>query len=150
MKTLYAFAKENGLPRSSVHARAKELGIDTANKLSDEDQLALLVEFGKEPKVEDPQSMGLLPPSSIVPDIVEPGEIMLPGGQGEMTYQQYIAGAQSNAQHRTGTLNNMAMAYAQGRFAQVFADIDMAAATIRANALNSVQISASTPVGEKR
>jgi hypothetical protein len=140
MKTLYAFAKENGLPRSSVHARARDMGIDTANKLSEEDQARLLVEFGKAPKVEEPQPHSLVAPCSIVPDIVEPGAILLPNSGGAMAYQQYIHGAQANAQQRTGALNNMAMAYAQGRFAQVFADIDMVAATVRANALNAVEI----------
>ena len=51
-----------------------------------------------------------------------------------------MQGVQSNAQHRVMGLNNIAAQYAQGRFAKVFAEIDMAAATALANGLNSVNV----------
>lgn len=51
--SLHAFCKEHGLAKSSVHRKAQELGIITADGLSAGDCDRLLVEFGKVPVVGD-------------------------------------------------------------------------------------------------
>jgi hypothetical protein len=45
--SLHAFAKQHGLPKSSVHSRAQALGINTSNGLDYNAQTLLLQEFGK-------------------------------------------------------------------------------------------------------
>lgn len=140
IKSLYAFAKENGLPRSSVHAKAKSLGMDTSKGLSTDDQDALLAEFGKLPEASDPGAMTLSAPSSIIPDVVDPNEITAFDFGDGSDYRQYRQGVDLNSRHRIGALQGAAATYAQGRFAQVFAEIDMAAATTLANALNGVGV----------
>lgn len=140
MKSIYKFAKDNGLPRSSVHAKAQSLGMETSNGLSDDDQEVLLREFGKTPVMESPSSMVLRPPSSICPEIVDPAEVTGLDLQTQKQYNQYMTGVTASTQQRIGQLQHNLMAHAQATFAQVYADIDMTAATLRANALNAVQV----------
>ena len=140
IKSLYAFAKDNGLPRSTVHAKAKALGIDTSKGLASDDQDVLLKEFGKVPSVETAGKMTLSAPSSITPDLLDPDEITpFDFGDGS-EYRIYRQGVDLTSKHRVAALQNTAASYAQGRFAQVFAEIDMAAATTLANALNGVGV----------
>jgi hypothetical protein len=47
MKTLHAFCKEYGLPKSSVHRKAQEMNIDTSTGISKADCDRLLEAFGK-------------------------------------------------------------------------------------------------------
>jgi hypothetical protein len=47
--SLHSFCKENSLPKSSVHRRCQELGIDTTGGLNQVDCDRLLAEFGKTP-----------------------------------------------------------------------------------------------------
>lgn len=140
IKSLYAFAKENGLPRSSVHAKAKLLGMDTSGGLASDDQQVLLEEFGK---VQEPKNAGVMTlsaPSSIIPEVLDPTDINeFDFGDGS-EYRQYRQGVDLTSRHRIGAIQGAAATYAQGRFAQVFAEIDMAAATTLANALNGVGV----------
>jgi hypothetical protein len=141
VKSIYRFAKEHGLPRSTVHAKAQALNINTANGLDEASQHRLLIEFRKNEITEAPGAMVLRSPSSICPDVVDPGEIVLElEGDGQAAYNRYMNGVTAVSQKRVAQLQNFASAYAQNAFAQVFADIDTTAATLRANALNSVQL----------
>jgi len=126
MKSIYKFAKDNGLPRSSVHAKAQSLGMETANGLSDEDQERLLKEFGRTPVMEAPSAMTLIPPSSVVPEIVDPVEMTFRDSQTQENYTRYMKGVGAATQQRVGQLEHFTTSYAQDAFAQVFADIDMA------------------------
>jgi hypothetical protein len=49
--SLHTFCKEHRLPKSSVHRRCQEIGIETSEGLSRADCDRLLVEFGKMPAV---------------------------------------------------------------------------------------------------
>lgn len=61
--SLHSFAQASGIPKSSLHRKAKELGIDTSNGLTYDDRQALLAAI--QPK----QSYRLLPGSGVATDV---------------------------------------------------------------------------------
>ena len=62
-KSLHKFCKDNGLAKSSVHAKAKDLGLDTSNGLDSDAQATLLKAFSKVPEPATNYGMVLSAPS---------------------------------------------------------------------------------------
>lgn len=114
--------------------------METASGLSDEDQKLLLIEFGKAVVTEAPAEMVLRSPSSIVPEVLDPVDVVEFHGVDSKAYQQYMGGIQANQQQRVGVMQHNLVSYAQGRLAEAYADIDMVVATMKANALNSARV----------
>lgn len=71
MKSLHSFAKEYNLPKSTVHNRAKSLGIDTSNGLGEEEVKALKHSFNLKDNYQEP--VYNVPTSAIA--VLEPDQI---------------------------------------------------------------------------
>lgn len=146
--SLHSFAKTHNLAKSSVHSRCKDLGIDTANGL-DEDAIARLkAEFGiKDPAavVDEAPGSGLMLPTRTM----RHGSLVSIGARRPVlpqqvfdvqAYQEEKADLNLDASQQAAAVNDAIQAYAQARIASVLADIDLAADSIRANALGAMGV----------
>ena len=134
--SLHGFCKTHNLPKSTAHQRLREAGFDTSNGL-DENAIAFLYrEFKLKTQPSSPEPAYPLRAGGLVPR----GERRRLARQtfDAEAYQADKSALEADAHHTAVHLNGAVMAYAKARFASVLADIDLAADSMRANALGAM------------
>lgn len=144
MQSLHGFCKVYKLPKSTAYKRLNDAGFNTSQGL-DESAIAFLVREFKL-KAQTQTENELREVVAEPPQPLRAGGLVPIGARGMMQQQVFDAASyqadkkalQMDAQKTAAHLNGALIAYAQARFASVFADIDLAADSMRANALGAM------------
>ena len=142
-KSISAFCKAHGLAKTTVHAWLKGQGYDTSKGLTPGAESAALNHFCPTVEAESvevvispiPSTAGYsMQAGGLVPRVSQPSSIAAQSFDAA-AYQADKAALQHQAQQQAMGVNDVVRQYSRAKIAGVLADIDLAAETLRANAL---------------
>ena len=142
-ESIHSFAKRHGLSKSSVHAWLQRQGYDTSSGLTPGAAEAAINHFcpAVEPESVEvtiapiPSTAGYsMQAGGLVPRVSQPSSIAAQTFDAA-AYQADKSALQHQAQQQAMGVNDVVRQYSRAKIAGVLADIDLAAETLRTNAL---------------
>lgn len=143
-ESIHSFAKRHGLSKSSVHAWLQRQGYDTSRGLTPGAAEAALAKFCPQPPAVEAVEVAIAPiptqqgytmqAGGLVPRTAQPSSIAAQSFDAQ-AYQADKRALQLQTQQQAIGVNEAICQYSRAKIAGVLADIDLAAETLRTNAM---------------